>query len=79
MKITVRLFADQARYRPGYDGPFTMELPDGSPVDALLTALGAADDPDVIVAIGERLARRDTVLHDQDAVELIARMTGGRD
>ena len=75
--VKVKLFSDMVRYHPADRGRFTLDLPDGASVETLLAALGAAAEKDLIIGVGGKLAHRNTLLHDQDEVELVTPMVGG--
>jgi molybdopterin synthase catalytic subunit/molybdopterin converting factor small subunit len=76
MEVTVRLFAG-LRERAGY-GERTLELPDGSAVGDVWTALDLGDEPaGLLFARNREYAPRESKLEDEDEVALIPPVSGG--
>ena len=78
--VRVRLFAELRRFLPpGADEWPPIALPRGATCAAAAAAVGIdlAAEEEVIIGVGDTLARPDTVLRDGDEVVLFSPMAGG--
>jgi molybdopterin synthase catalytic subunit len=77
VEVLVKLFAG-LRERAGY-GERTLELPDGSAVGDVWSALGLGGDepPGLLYALNREYAPRERALKDRDEVALIPPVSGG--
>jgi sulfur carrier protein ThiS len=77
MNVKVRLYAELARSLPGGERQRTIELPIGSSVGDLLTALALPPEQGIIVGLNGKLADRSAALSEGDELELMTAMQGG--
>jgi sulfur carrier protein ThiS len=78
MKVTVVFFGDFVRYKPA-DWPGkrgTVEVPEGSNIDALADQLGIGEEPCVIM-LNEEAHHRGAELHEGDTVTFLPPLAGG--
>ena len=79
MLVHVRLYAQLARRLAGGERERTVELPTGSSVADLLTALDVPAESTIIVGLNGTLAGRTALLSDGDQLELMTQMQGGNE
>lgn len=77
MKIQVELQAYLDQYAPNAQPAFVYDLPDGSAVKDLISALGIPFEVATVVIVGKNVATMAQVLHDGDKITVIPPLAGG--
>ena len=77
MDIKVSLFANLRQYAPGGQKEFSLALPSGATVEALLRELKMTDEVQRVTLVNGRPAKDDTRLAAGDAVAVFPPFTGG--
>lgn len=78
MQVTVRLWGPLARYAEERGGPeFTLEVEEGTTVEALLVNLGVPREYVSMVSVNGTKAARDRLLAGGDVVHVLPLVAGG--
>jgi sulfur carrier protein ThiS len=79
MHLIVRLFAHLVQYRPGVSSgrSFTLELPEGSDISALIMRLGIPEEEVKTVFVNHIISPPETVLQEGDEIGIFSPIGGG--
>ena len=79
MELIVRLYAHLVRYGPGTSSgrQFTVDLPDGSPISALIQHLNIPEEEVKTVFVNHIISSPETILHKGDEVGIFSPIGGG--